>query len=98
VPGFEDIYVNLLQFDGDYGHPAAQEPDLRITADAYPPRGLILHSNPALHLRCEEYRDLIQIKIIFNSERAGQAVAQAVLDGMMADITAFVFATRRHFR
>lgn len=86
VPGFEDIYVNLLQFDADYGSPAADEPELRITADAYPPRGLRLLSNPALHLRCEEFRDLIRIKIIFNSERAGQPVAQAVLDGMMKGI------------
>jgi len=96
VPGFEDIYVNLLRFDGDYGHPAVEEPELRITADAYPPRGLTLLSHPALHLRCEEFRDLIQIKILFNSERAGRAVAQAVLDGMMHDINAVVFATRRH--
>lgn len=87
APGFEDIYVNLLQFDADYGSPAADEPDLRVTADAYPPRGLRLLSNPVLHLRCEEFRDLIQIRIIFNSERAGQAVAQAVLDGMTAGIT-----------
>jgi Condensation domain len=96
VPGFEDIYVNLLQFDAGYGQPAAEEPDLRVTADAYPPRGLRLLSNPALHLRCEEFRDLIQIKILFNGERAGRPVAQAVLDGMMHDIAALVFATRHH--
>ena len=93
VPGFEDIYMNLLRFDGDYGHPVADEPELRITADAYPPRGLVMLSPPALHLRCEEYQDLIQIKILFNSARAGQSVAQAVLDGMMRDINAVVFAT-----
>src|SRR5215475_5274868 len=92
VPGFEDIYVNLLRFDGDYDRPAVEEPELRVTVDAYPPRGLTLLSPPALHLRCEEYRDLIQIKILFNSERVGRAVAQAVLDGMMHDITDVVFA------
>jgi hypothetical protein len=98
VPGFEDIYMNLLRFDGDYDHAAADEPELRITADAYPPRGLVMLSPPALHLRCEEYRDLIRIKILFNSERAGRSVAHAVLDGMMLDINAVVFGTALRLR
>ena len=95
VPGFEDIYMNLRNFDGDYRHLAAGEPDLRVTVDAYPPRGFTLFSHAALHLVCEEFLDLIRVRIVFNSRRAGRVIAQAVLDGMMHDITAAAFATRR---
>jgi condensation domain-containing protein len=94
VPAFGDIYMNLQKADGDCHHLTAAVPGLRITAGAYPPRGLTLVTHAALHLICDEFRDLIKIKIMFNSERAGRAVAQAVLGAMTHDIAAAVFATQ----
>ncbi len=94
VPAFGDIYMNLQKFDDDYHHLGTREQDLRITVDAYPPRGLTLFTHAALHLICDEFRDLIKLKIMFNSRRAGRAVAQAVLDSMMHDITAVVLAAK----
>lgn len=94
VPAFADIYMHLQKFDDDYHECKTIEPGLRVTFDAYPPRGLTLVTPAALHLLCEEFRNLIKIKIMFNSRRAGRPVAQAVLDAMMRDITAAVFATK----
>lgn len=94
VPAFADIYMHLQKFDDDYHECKTIEPGLRVTAGAYPPRGLTFVTPVALHLLCEEFRNLIEIKIMFNSRRAGRPVAQAVLDSMMHDITAAVFATK----
>lgn len=91
VPAFGDIYMHLQKFDDEYH--AQPEPGLRITVDAYPPRGVTVVSHAALHLICEEFRNLMRIKIMFNSKRVGPAVAQAVLDSMLRDVTAAVFAT-----
>ncbi|MFJ9626764.1 condensation domain-containing protein [Streptomyces sp. NPDC101175] len=85
APVSRDIYVNLRRYEGN-----SSVPDdggrLRITADAYPLHRITFHDSFALHLRCTEFRDRLDIDLLYDGHRADRRLARTLLDDMLTVI------------
>lgn len=86
-PLARDVYVNLRSFPGSVRPPRADS-RLRITPDAYPLRRIVFVNSSVLHLRCNEYRDAVLIDLVFDGQRVGKPLAQAIADQIISDAVA----------
>ncbi|MEU6481001.1 condensation domain-containing protein [Streptomyces sp. NPDC047017] len=93
APVSRDLYVNLRRYEGD-ASVADDGGRLRITADAYPLHKIAFHDSFALHLRCTEFRDRLDIDLLYDGHRADRRLARSVLDDMVAGITSAVRGAR----
>ncbi|MDH6222092.1 condensation domain-containing protein [Streptomyces pseudovenezuelae] len=79
------IFINIRQIEREMA-PTRQEEALRVDSSAYPLMGISWVDTYALHLRCDEYLDGIEVSLLFDGQRVGrplaQNIAKSLIDGL----------------
>ncbi len=81
-----DVYINIRQIRSE-GARVRDDGPLRIDSDAYPLRGITFVDPYALHLRCDEYLDRVRVRLVFDGQRVGRPLAEAIMASLVGALT-----------